>query len=80
MNCPYCSTEMIDGNIYGDRYQLKWLPKTQKLKWGIWATNSLKLGTTSLGGNRPRIASSLCQSCQKMVIDLKETNSINTPG
>jgi hypothetical protein len=75
MKCPYCSAEMVEGTIYGDRYQLKWLPKDHKLLFGIWAIDGLKLGSSGLFGGRHRVDASLCQSCQKMVIDCLETHS-----
>ena len=73
MKCPYCSADMVDGTIYGDRYQLKWLPKTQKLLMGVWANGGLKLGRGGMSG-RPRVEASLCSTCQKMVIDVASTN------
>jgi len=42
VKCPYCNEEMIIGNIYGDRYILKWLPEDEKLFLGIWAKDSIK--------------------------------------
>jgi len=69
MKCPYCGSEMVDGTIYGDRYQLKWLPKTQKLVMGIWAKGGLGLGQGGLMG-RSNVEANLCESCQKMVIDV----------
>jgi hypothetical protein len=69
MKCPFCGSEMVEGTIYGDRYQLKWLPKTQKLTLGVWVKGGLALGKGGFLG-RSRVESSLCSSCQKMVIDL----------
>lgn len=66
---------MVEGSIYGDRYQLKWLPKDHKLLFGIWAIDGLKLGQSGQFGGRHRVEASFCHSCQKMVIDLNETNS-----
>ena len=75
MKCPYCGGEMVEGTIYGDRYQLKWLPKTQKLMMGIWVMDGLRLGHSGLAG-RSRVEASLCESCQKMVIDMHSPNSV----
>ena len=44
MKCPYCSDEMINGYMYGDRYKLKWLPKEKNLFLGICAKDSIELG------------------------------------
>ena len=73
MKCPYCSADMVDGTIYGDRYQLKWLPKSQKLLMGIWAKGGLGLGQGGLMG-RSHVEASLCDRCQKLVIDVSSAN------
>jgi hypothetical protein len=64
---------MVEGTIYGDRYQQKWLPKTQKLVLGIWVKGGLRLGQGGLMG-RSQVEASLCESCQKLVIDLASAN------
>lgn len=73
MKCPYCGREMVEGTIYGDRYQMKWLPKTQKLVMGIWAKGGLGLGQGGLMG-RSSVEASLCSSCQKLIIDITSAN------
>jgi len=69
MKCPYCSTEMTKGTIYGDRYALKWLPEDKKLFLGLWAKGGTKVG---VGGvfERPQVESYMCRSCSKMIINL----------
>lgn len=69
MKCPYCSADMEEGTIYGDRYQLKWLPKTQKLLMGIWAKGGLKLGQGGMTG-RSRVEANWCSACKKLIIDV----------
>lgn len=71
MKCPYCEKEMIPGAIYGDRYRMKWMPKDKKLILGIWAHDSIPLGETGFL-SRPQIKASYCESCKKMIIDVKE--------
>ena len=70
MLCPYCSQQMHEGKILGDRYQLKWMPNDKKMFMGIWATSSIKLGKTGLL-SRPSVDASFCGNCKKMVIDVQ---------
>ncbi|WP_025725222.1 PF20097 family protein [Acholeplasma granularum] len=70
--CPYCGNNLIEGKIYGERYRLKWMPKEDKLALGIWVKpDHIPLGYGGFYGVRPRVNSSYCQNCQKMIIDLK---------
>jgi len=74
MRCPYCSEEMIDGYIYGDRCKLKWLPKEKELLLGIWAKGSIELGEGG-GLERPRVNASMCQGCGKLIVDMNTESS-----
>lgn len=67
MNCPYCERKLEYGYIYGDRYALKWLPKSVKLKLGVFAIGGQKIGTSNFG--RPRVLALKCEECQKLMID-----------
>ena len=69
MKCPYCKAEMARGNIYGDRYKLKWLPEEKSLLFGIWAIGGIKLGVGA-GFGRPRVEANMCQACRKCIIDI----------
>ncbi len=75
MKCPYCNEEMTKGDIYGDRYPLKWLPRNKKLLFGLWAAGGVRLGEGGGGfGVRPRVEARLCSACKKIVIDLNESD------
>ena len=50
MKCPYCQEEMINGLIYGDRYSLKWMPEDKELILGIWAHDSIEVGSGGIVG------------------------------
>jgi hypothetical protein len=69
MKCPYCSDEMVLGNLYGDRYALKWLPKDKGLVLGIWAANGIKIGSSG-GLARPKASAYVCKAYNKMIIDI----------
>ncbi|MBW6411066.1 PF20097 family protein [Clostridium weizhouense] len=69
MRCPYCSNEMIKGYIYGDRYMLKWLPEEKDLFLGIWANGGIELGKREGLIGRAAVEASMCQSCNKLIID-----------
>ena len=72
-SCPYCNTELIEGDIYGDRYSLKWLPKHQSLLMGIWVKGGQVISKKSnLFMSRPKTKSYKCFSCNKIIIDLDE--------
>ena len=68
--CPYCNKEMVEGNIYGDRYDLKWLPITKKLLLGIFARGGISLVTeVSKYGLKPMIRTYMCEDCGKFIIN-----------
>jgi len=69
MRCPYCGGEMIEGDVLGDRYQLRFQPKDKKLVLGLWASGSTPLGRDSFLG-RPRLEAFICQTCNKLVADV----------
>lgn len=69
MECPYCKQEMVRGYIYGDRYQLKWLPEDKKLLLGIWAEGGIALGEKGML-SRPKVEAFVCKSCNKAVMDI----------
>jgi hypothetical protein len=66
MKCPYCSEDMIQGYIYGDRYALKW--SSQKLILGTWVQNGIKLGNSGDIISRPCVEAYSCEFCKKMII------------
>lgn len=69
--CPYCGGKLIKGNIFGERYSLKWVPKEDKLIMGIWVkSNYIPIGSGGIFGKRPRVATDYCKKCNKMIIDL----------
>ena len=68
IKCPGCQSDMILGNLYGDRYALKWLPSEYSLVMGIWAFDSIKIGTSFTGFTRPRAIAYRCDKCQMTVI------------
>ncbi|MGL4760177.1 MAG: PF20097 family protein [Sarcina sp.] len=72
MTCPCCNGQMVMGKILGDRYALKWMPLDKKLVGGIFATGSIQVGTGRGLLSRPQVISAYCQSCDKMIIDMKE--------
>lgn len=69
--CPYCEQEMISGKIYGDRYQLKWMPNTNHLILGTWVKSDyIPVGESGYLVSRPRVEADYCKKCHKMIIDL----------
>jgi DNA-directed RNA polymerase subunit RPC12/RpoP len=72
MKCPYCGKEMVSGKIYGDRYQMKWMPDDKKLFLGIWVReNFIPIGTGFLGFKRPRAKAYVCLDCKKLIHDIQ---------
>lgn len=69
MKCPYCDREMAKGNIYGDRYKLKWLPEVKRLFMGIWAKAGIELGQRGGLFGRPKVEAFMCNACHKFIID-----------
>jgi hypothetical protein len=69
MKCPYCKAEMARGNIYGDRYALKWMPEGKSLLLGIWAVGGIKIGSGGVLG-RPKAEANMCQACRKLIVDI----------
>ena len=43
MVCSSCGNEMVKGNLFGDRYALKWQAEDKKLVAGIWSTGGHKV-------------------------------------
>ncbi|MFW8053866.1 PF20097 family protein [Vagococcus fluvialis] len=72
MNCGTCSKEMIKGNLFGDRYALKWLPDDKKLIGGTFinAADGIVLKKNSSLVGRPRNEAFVCDNCGHLVIDL----------
>jgi hypothetical protein len=70
MKCPYCNGEMVKGNIFGDRYALKWLPEEEKLFMGIWAVGGIQIGNSRGLLQRPKVEAFMCNSCHKLIIDM----------
>lgn len=70
MKCPYCGKDMMKGKIYGDRYQMKWMPDSQKLLGGIFVHGDyIPLGGSKLTG-RTSVEAMYCGYCHKLIIDL----------
>lgn len=63
---------MNEGNIIGDRYDLKWLPKDKKLFMGLWAIGGINLGKSGGLFGVPKVKAFMCNICNKLVIDLNE--------
>ena len=70
MRCPFCDEEMVKGKILGDRYALEWMPEDQKLFLGIWARNSITLGSHRTAFGRPYTEAFVCNKCGKLIADL----------
>lgn len=70
MKCPYCNKEMISGKIYGERYQIKWMPDDKKLFLGIWANNYIPVGKGFNLLHRTRAEAYVCIDCKKLIHDL----------
>jgi len=73
MKCPYCGKEMLSGKIWGDRYQMKWMPDDQKLLLGIWANNYIPIGDgrSFLRLIRASAKAHVCIDCRKLIHDLE---------
>jgi DNA-directed RNA polymerase subunit RPC12/RpoP len=69
MICPYCSSIMEKGHIYGDRYRLKWLSAFKKPLLGIFIAGGENIGKSGFFG-RPRVTAYKCGVCSKLTIDL----------
>lgn len=69
MICPYCSSIMEKGHIYGDRYRLKWLSSYNKPLLGIFLAGGESIGKAGFFG-RPRVTAYKCSVCSKLTIDL----------
>lgn len=70
--CPYCEESLIEGKIYGDRYQMKWMPNHQKLVLGTWVQGDyIPVGTSGFNLIRPHAKADYCKRCEKIIIDLK---------
>lgn len=70
--CPYCQGPLQEGVIYGDRYQMKWMPVEEKLVLGTWVKGDyIPVGTGRLFG-RTQVHADYCEKCEKMIIDLLE--------
>lgn len=70
MTCPYCNSEMVLGVIHGDRYSLKWHPKTN---YSHLFQNPFQKGikiTEYFDGNY--FECYYCERCQKMIFDVPE--------
>lgn len=69
MICPYCSSIMEKGHIYGDQYRLKWLSAYKKPLLGIFLAGGESIGKARFFG-RPRVTAYKCSVCSKLTIDL----------
>ena len=68
MKCPFCSAEMLVGNISQDRYALKWVPsdKDRGLLNFTPFVKGIKLTSMSDGMT---VKVFYCNKCRKFVID-----------
>jgi len=76
MNCPICDKPMIAGRLYGAQYAHKWLPNPKRLFLGIWAIGGQRVDSRTLRQRftvRPFADAHKCESCQKIILDVKET-------
>lgn len=69
-NCPYCTKELLDGKLLGDRKALKWLPKDKELLFGLWAAGGLTVGERGLT-QRAEVRAWYCSYCKRIIIDLE---------
>ena len=77
MNCPICNAEMIAGKLYGDRYELKWLPAGRQLCFGVWARGSEKIDSRTKSEHlksRPYALGHKCDLCSKILLDTEPDN------
>ena len=71
MKCPMCGGAMEQGNIFGDRYTMKWMPENKELFLGIWAFGGESVGGRKSGIlSRPSASGYKCALCRKIVIDM----------
>lgn len=70
MICPYCSKQMKQGIIPGDRFSLKWIPEeNNKGSMFQWFSKGIKLSDALYDHG---IESFYCDKCSKIIIDVKE--------
>lgn len=74
MICPYCNGEMVAGKILGDRYDLKWVDNNQKLVMGIWAPPDSIIISTRCHAERHAVDGFMCKACNKLIIDVNNSN------
>ena len=60
MKCPYCDKEMLKGDLYGSRVELKWVAKDAHK--GIMHA--------LIRGSRPKIETYKCIHCNKFISDI----------
>ena len=60
MKCPYCDREMLKGDIYGNRVELKWVAKDAHK--GIMHA--------LFKGGSPKIETYKCIHCNKFISDI----------
>jgi len=74
MKCPICGSTMVPGRLYGSQYAHKWLPKSKRLFFGIWAIGAEPVDSRSLRQRftvRPFADGHKCETCQKILLDVK---------
>ncbi|MCR8969081.1 PF20097 family protein [Facklamia sp. 7083-14-GEN3] len=71
MECPNCGSEMVKGNLIGDRYAIKWQPADKKLVAGIFANGGFALKDNSSLFGRPKTEAYVCENCELLTVDLK---------
>ncbi|MDY3618290.1 PF20097 family protein [Agathobaculum sp.] len=67
--CPYCSKDMLDGTLLGDRKALKWKPRDKTLLPGLWACGGLTVGS-HVPTARAEARAWFCSYCRKVIIDV----------
>lgn len=73
MKCPFCNNEMENGNLFGDKYKLKWVSATKKLFMGIWAKDSISIDSRTSSQRfykRTFVVGNICKNCNKIILDI----------
>ena len=78
MKCPQCGNEMVEGNILGDRYNLKYVPcdkneliNDKLLKRGV-LKNYILLTSFSSFFSRIKLESHYCSNCRFIIVPIKK--------
>lgn len=69
MKCPFCNAEMEPGNVFGDKFSLKWMHEDKKLILGAWTHDAIVLAEKGVI-RRPRFKAFICIKCKKLIADI----------